>query len=184
MICDDEKGLDKILFLVKGCLKIYYISIDGKTHALTYISPFAMLGDMEFVGEANGPYAVAVTEVECIAIALAKYQAVLEEDRNFCKYVMKCLGRKVTLTSQQNFFRSLHTKESRLAMYILVHQDAAKIRHNWSEVASLLAISYRQLMRLLSQFCTQGYLERVDKKGTYKLINQKALQKLADQMQW
>ena len=98
MICDDEKGLDKILFLVKGCLKIYYISIDGKTHALTYISPFAMLGDMEFVGAANGPYAVAVTEVECIAIALDKYQAVLAEARNFCTHLRKCLGVQVTRT--------------------------------------------------------------------------------------
>lgn len=183
IISSKNKKLNELLFVVEGCLKIYYISSDGNALSLAFKEGFTMLGDMEFAGEKTCPYAESVSEVLCISISMDRYKDLLNEDIKFCRYVIKSLAKKVSNSSKNSFLNQLHSKESRLALYILANEDN-KIKRSWTEVSHLLAFSYRQLMRLLSKFCEDGLIKRVDKKGQYIIVDRKKLESLCEDLSW
>lgn len=180
IICSNDKKLNEITFIVKGCLKIYYISSEGKVLYLSFKKAFSMIGDVEFAGEIDSPYAEAISEVLAVSISLDKYKDLLNEDIVFCRYVIKCLAHKINTSSKNSFLNRLHSKESRLALYILTNEENNMINGNWTDVSNLLTISYRQLMRLLSKFCKEGIIKRADKKGIYEIIHMEKLEHLCE----
>lgn len=144
-----------------------------------------MLGEMEFIGETNIPYinipyVEAMSEVLAVTISIDRYKNLLNEDIAFNKYVIKCLTRKISLAAQNLYINQLHSKESRLALYILSNEENNIINENWTEISNLLAISYRQLMRILSKFCEEKLIKRVGKKGIYEIIDREKLKRLCE----
>ena len=178
IICSNDKKLKELTFIVKGCVKIYYISSEGKALYLSFKKAFSMIGEVEFAGEEDSPYAEAISDVLAVSISLDKYKDLLDEDIVFCRYVIKCLAHKINISSKNSFLNRLHSKESRLALYILTNEENNIVNENWTDVSNLLTISYRQLMRLLSQFCEEGIIKRGDKKGRYEIINIEKLEYL------
>lgn len=178
IICSDNKKLNEIIFIVKGSLKIYYISSEGKTLYLSFKKAFFMIGEVEFAGEHDSPYAEAISDVLTVSISIDKYKDLLNEDIVFCRYVIKCLAHKISLSSKNSFLNQLHSKESRLALYILTNEENNIVNENWTDISNLLTISYRQLMRLLSKFCEDGIIKRTNKKGRYEILSIEKLENL------
>ena len=177
------RSLKNLLFVVEGCLKIYYISADGNALSLAIKEGFTMLGDMEFAGEEACPYAQGVTPVVCVAISMDMYEDLLNEDIKFCRYVIKSLASKVALSSKNSFINRLHSKEGRIASYILSNEENNS-RGSWTEVSNLIGVSYRQLMRILSKFCEDGLIKRDNKKGQYIIVDRKKLEGLCEDIFW
>lgn len=180
IICSKNNKLNEILFIVEGCLKIYYISAEGKVLYLDFKNPIALLGEMEFAGESDTPYAQCLDEVMAISISIDKHRDLLNEDLLFCRYIIKSLAQKISLSSKNTFLNSLHSKEIRLAFYLLTNEKEEKVCGNWTEIASLLNFSYRQLMRLLTKFCDEKIIKRANKKGAYEIIDKEKLKNICE----
>lgn len=183
-ICSKDKPLTHLSFVVKGYLKIYYLSSEGKMLALSFNDGFTMLGDMEFAEKRDVPYAQALSEVHCVSISLEEHGDILNEDILFCRYIIKCLAKKVEFASRKTFVNLMHSTENRLALYLLSCEENGFINENWTDVASLLSSSYRQLMRLLGSFCDNGLLTRGEKKGIYLIVDKDKLHDLSKHIYW
>ncbi|WP_283624472.1 cyclic nucleotide-binding domain-containing protein [Clostridium butyricum] len=183
IICSKDRSISQITFIVKGYVKIYYVSAEGKVLYLALKKDFTMLGEVEFAGEIDIPYAESVSEVIAVSISTDKYKDLLNEDVVFCRYVIKCLASKISLSAKTSFINQLHSKESRLAIYILTNEKNNVIDEKWTETSNLLAFSYRQLMRLLNNFCEDGLIKRSNKKGRYEIVNREKLQNLCADLQ-
>lgn len=183
-IASKEVPLTHLSFVVKGYIKIYYVSSDGNMLALSFSDGFTMLGDMEFAEKKDVPYAEAISEVHCVSIPLEEYRNILNEDILFCRYVIKCLAKKVDFASRKTFVNLMHSTENRLAYYLLSCEENGFINENWTNVSNLLSSSYRQLMRLLGSLCDDGLIQRGDKKGTYIIVDKDKLYDLSKHISW
>lgn len=169
--------LSNFLLCVDGRIEIYNLSKTGENFTIAYCDSFSFLGDMEFLSDTVTPNNVqALNTVTCISIPIDYNRNLLENDITLYKF----LGKNVVKTSSIAINDRIKYQNTpaidRLKQYLRLVAKDGLIDMNLNEIAKILKISYRQLMRHLNTLCEEGYISKGEKRGTYKLVQNKTLE--------
>lgn len=179
--------IEHLYFLVKGTVKIYTISKNGKALSLKFYNPLQILGDIEFIGNK-----LPTCNVQClddalfIVISFDDMRRYANDDINFYKYISKIFSDKLSTSSHSNMHNFSYPLEERLASYILaLSYDSENSNQNSDEVeifklndiAELLGTSYRHLIRTINSLMDKKIIYR--KRNTIKILDRDRLEKLA-----
>ena len=152
-----------LYFLVEGRGKVFASSDEGKKLILAFISPFAVIGDIEFVQQA--PYlntVEAITDVKLLKLPLPVIQQIAMQHLPFMTFILETLTRKFYSNANASHFNLLYSVEVRLASYLLsmtTDEEAVSI-HQLRDIADLIGTSYRHLNRIIGQLQESGYVVR------------------------
>lgn len=186
LICSQGEPSEVLYVLVKGKVKIYTTSSEGKTLILSFKTPLDMIGDIEYVQDINIINTVeAVSSVCMIGIHhrwLKKYGS---DYSPLLQFLLKIITRKFQLKNSSMSFNLMYPVEVRLASYLLSisfdeydplfkgQQSKVSIK----DAANFIGTSYRHLNRVIGQFCTEGLIER--NKGFIHVKDREGLSRLS-----
>nr|WP_050979757.1 cyclic nucleotide-binding domain-containing protein [Fictibacillus macauensis] len=187
LICKQGEAIQHLYVLVKGKVKVYTMSEEGKTLILSFKTPLELLGDIEFVRDTDTVNTVeAVSSVTLLCVPYPYVRKYGSEDPLFLQFLLKIITEKFYVKSNSLRFNLLYPVEVRLASYLLSvsfdeshalvkgHHSANSLR----DTANLIGTSYRHVNRILQHFCEQGLVERQpggivvrDREGLQKMSN-------------
>ncbi|MEF2965749.1 cyclic nucleotide-binding domain-containing protein [Paenibacillus sp. M1] len=168
-ICTQGEPAGVLYILVKGKIKIYTTSAEGKTLILSFKSPVEIIGDIEYVQGGDIINTVeAVTSVDMIGISYRWLRKFANDDPKFLQFLLDIVTRKFLIKSNDLSFNLMYPVEVRLASYLLsVCFDGTDAllqgrlsTSDLKDAANLIGVSYRHLNRVLYQFCAEGLTER------------------------
>jgi len=169
LICTQGQSSTYLYFLVKGKLKIYTTSKEGKTLILTFKTSLDVVGDIEYVQGIEIINTVeAVSSVYMIGIHHQWLNKYGRDHPPLLQFLLQIISRKFLKNSNSLSFNILHPVEVRLASYLLSVSFDDSDTVNKSErnavslkdAANLIGTSYRHLNRVVQQFCARGLIER------------------------
>lgn len=173
LICSQGDSPRNLYVLVKGKVKVYTTSAEGKTLVLSFKKPLDLLGDIEYVRGSDILNTVeAVSVVEVIAIDHRHLHEFGKDYAPFLQFLLETITEKFHIKSNSLSFNLLHPVEVRLASYLLsvssddmdalLNEQLSTI--NLKDAANMIGTSYRHINRVIQQFCKDGLVER-DKRG-------------------
>jgi CRP-like cAMP-binding protein len=168
LICSQGEAAEHLYVLVKGKLKIYTSSTEGKTLILSFKTPIEVIGDLEYVQEIDFINTVeAVSSVSMIGVHhrwLKKYGS---DYAPLLKFLLEIITKKFHTKSLSMSFNLMYSVDVRLASYLLsvsfAESDSLfknQISISIKDAANLIGTSYRHLNRVITQFCNEGLIER------------------------
>ncbi|MGB5823920.1 MAG: transcriptional regulator YeiL [Proteocatella sp.] len=180
-LCKEGEPLEYMLFLTDGKAKSYISLENGKNLLICFYEDFQVMGDVELLSaeKASGSMQ-AVEDSYCIGIPMHFINPGLMDDSRFLRFICKSLGNKLHRSSHNSSINLLYPLESRLAGYILKTSektDRINFEGNLTDIAELLATSYRHLLRVLDKFCEMKYLRKG--RGFYEVVDYEKLKKLS-----
>lgn len=168
-ICSQDERAQQLLVLVKGKIKIYTISKEGKTLILSFKNPLEVIGDIEYVRGAPILNTVeAVSLVHMIGIQHRWLDRYGKDHAPLQRLLLEIITEKFYLKSNAMSFNLMYPVEVRLASYLLsVSYAESDDRLNGqlnstkvADAASLIGTSYRHLNRVIRRFVAEGLIER------------------------
>lgn len=176
-LCEAGAPLEHLLLLTGGRCKVVSTLANGNQVLLGFYDAESTgaFGDMEFLsGTPLTSDVWAVSDVSCIAIPLtAPVVKCVHGNLVFYRRVAQGMATKFRLTCDNNSVRLLTSLEERLCAYIYMTQDGGVFHENLTELANLLATSYRHLMRTLRGLCARGVLR--GERGVYTVLDEEYL---------
>lgn len=159
---------DYLYFLVEGMITVYSYSSDIQNLCIDYAKPVTLLGEASSLwGLAPQSSVKAVTDCICVGISLKKYRKQLQEDVVFLQNICQLMSHR--LNSGINVANSLtEPVKIRLAKFILEHRKKDRFTFRLTTCAAILNVSYRHLLRTITEFKELGIIE---KKKNYYLIH-------------
>ncbi|MBQ1274419.1 MAG: cyclic nucleotide-binding domain-containing protein [Cellulosilyticum sp.] len=185
-ICFQEELMEYLYFLVEGRAKVFKSLANGKTLLISFYEPFEVIGDVELIREMSAVCTVQALETcYLLALPIEKFRMSLQKDIKLLNFVCNALAEKLDHISHNSSINLLYPLENRLANYIdmtavrLEKSDRGRcFNENLTQLAELLGISYRHLLRTLNGLC-QGQILTRQKEG-YIIINEVELKKLVE----
>ncbi|MGM0303920.1 hypothetical protein IGI66_003585 [Enterococcus sp. AZ048] len=171
---------DFLYFLVDGTVMVYSYSSDTQNICIDHAKPATPLGEASSLwGLLPKSSVKAVSNCMCVSIPLNQYREQLQQDVRFLQNICQLLSYR--LNSGVNLANSLaEPVETRLAKFILTNHENEKFSFRLTTCASILNVSYRHLLRTMTNFRDANILE---KKKNYYLINDfDALNDLAENL--
>ncbi|MBT2682202.1 cyclic nucleotide-binding domain-containing protein [Bacillus sp. ISL-37] len=168
-ICSQDEAVEYLYILVKGKVKIFTTSEEGKTLILSFKTPLEVIGDIEYVQEIDTINTVeAVSSVVMIGVRQTVLRRFLKDYSPFLQFLLKIITRKFYIKSQFMRHNILYPVETRLASYLVsVAYDENKAlvngkvsTSNLTDIANLIGTSYRHLNRVIKEFSLNGLVER------------------------
>ncbi|QWU13865.1 cAMP-binding domain of CRP or a regulatory subunit of cAMP-dependent protein kinases [Paenibacillus sophorae] len=187
LICSQGEPSQVLYVLVKGKIKVYTTSEEGKILIISFKTPTEVIGDIEYIQHIPIINTVeAVSQVNMIGVPyrmLEKYAADYPPLLNFLLHV---ITRKFYVKSNFLSFNMMHPVEVRLASYLLsVSYDDSDSEipgqlnsFRLTDVANFIGTSYRHLNRIIQKLCTEGLIER--SKGLILVKDKEGLSALAN----
>ncbi|MEO1768746.1 MULTISPECIES: cyclic nucleotide-binding domain-containing protein [Enterococcus] len=171
---------DFLYFLVEGSVMVYSYPSDTQNICIDFATPATPLGEASSLwGLLPKSSVKAVTKCICVSIPLNKYRSALQQDVCFLQNICQLLSYR--LNSGINLANSLtEPVETRLAKFILAHHDNGKFSTRLTTCASILNVSYRHLLRTITNFRDAQILEK--QKNYYLIRDRQALEELADNL--
>ncbi|PEJ58375.1 Crp/Fnr family transcriptional regulator [Bacillus sp. AFS002410] len=185
-ICSQGDSAQTMFILVKGKVKVYTSSAEGKTLILSFKTPLELIGDIEYVRESNYINTVeAISTVEVISIDYRWLKKLSKNYTPFLQFLLKVITEKFYIKSNSMSFNLMYPVEVRLASYLLSisYDDTNSLLNdnlntiNLKDAANLIGTSYRHVNRVIQQFCKDGLVER--KNGSILIKNRDGLSILA-----
>lgn len=187
--CIYEQGfpLPFLSILVKGKVKIYTTSEDGKRWIVTFNKPLELFGDIELVQQVDTLHTIeAVTPVHIAVIPVGLARS-LREDATFNELLLQSISRKFFTKSTTLSFHLLHEADTRLASYLAsISHDEQGIfinpfipKKELKFIAKFIGITVRHQNRCIQSFEREGIIRRIP--GFIEIINSKQLLKYAKQ---
>lgn len=173
LICSQGEAAEFLYILVKGKVKIFTTSEEGKTLILSFKTPLEVIGDIEYVQGIDTINTVeAVSPVVMIGVRQSAVRRFLKEHPPFMQFLLEIITRKFYVKSQFMRHNILYPVETRLASYLVsvaYDENDALVNgmvstSNLTDIANLIGTSYRHLNRVIKDFCITGLVER--SKGT------------------
>lgn len=186
-ICLQGEIPDTLFILVKGKIKIYTTSPEGRKLIIDFKLPLEVIGDIEYVQDIELMNTVeSVTAVHMIGIKLSQLKKYGDDHAPLLQFLLKIITEKFFIKSNSLSFNLMHPVEVRLASYLLSASfeesngccKGKLSTSNLVDVADLIGTSYRHLNRVIQRFCSEGLLQR--EKGLITIKDHKRLSKLAD----
>ncbi|MEH7436975.1 cyclic nucleotide-binding domain-containing protein [Neobacillus drentensis] len=184
-ICSQGEPSEYLYILVKGKVKIYTNSAEGKTLILSFKTPLEVIGDLEYVQGIDFVNTVeAVSSVSMIGIHHRWLKKYAKDHAPFLQFLLEIITKKFHVKSKSTSLTILYPVEVRLASYLMsvsldesVSLNKSQIRINIKDTANLIGTSYRHLNRVIAQLCEDGLIER--NKGFILVKDRERLQMLA-----
>ncbi|MDN4074080.1 Crp/Fnr family transcriptional regulator [Fictibacillus terranigra] len=186
-ICSQGEPSEYLYVLVKGKVKVFTTSPEGKTLILSFKTPLELIGDIEYVRGTDTVNTVeAVSPVTMIGVHQRWLKKYASEDSAFLQFLLKIITDKFYVKSNSLRFNLLYPVEVRLASYLLsVSFDESNSlltgQHSagsLKDAANLIGTSYRHMNRVIRQFCNEGLVDRnskgilvKDREGLRRLAN-------------
>ncbi|ASS74005.1 Crp/Fnr family transcriptional regulator [Tumebacillus algifaecis] len=188
LICSQGEAAQYLYVLVKGKVKIYTTSAEGKTLILSFKTQLEVIGDIEYVRDIDIINTVeAVSPVWMIGVHHRWLKKYGQDDAQFLQFLLRIITQKFFIKSNSLSFNLLHPVEVRLASYLLSVSFDESDSHfkgqistvSLKDAAHLIGTSYRHLNRVIRQFCLAGLIER--NKGFILVQDREGLRALASQ---
>ena len=185
LICSQGEPSEYLYILVKGKVKIYTNSAEGKTLILSFKTPLEVIGDLEYVQGIDFVNTVeAVSSVSMIGIHHRWLKKHVKDHAPFLQFLLEIITKKFHVKSKSTSLTILYPVEVRLASYLMsvsldesVSLNKSQIRINIKDTANLIGTSYRHLNRVIAQLGDDGLIER--NKGFILVKDRERLQMLA-----
>lgn len=187
LICSQGQPASMLYILVKGKVKIYTTSAQGKALILSFKKPLEVIGDIEYIqGNDMLNTVEAVSQVEMIGIHHRWLNKYGKEHAPLLQFLLEIVARKFYIKSNFLSFNLMHPVEVRLASYLMsisYDESDALIKGEVStpslvDAANLIGTSYRHLNRVIQKFCEEGLIER--RKGFIQIIDREGLSERAE----
>ncbi|MNM95308.1 Regulatory protein YeiL [compost metagenome] len=185
-ICTQGQPAEILYVLVKGKVKIYTTSEEGKSLILSFKTPLEVIGDIEYVRGIDIINTVeAVSPVIMVGIQYHWLKKYGQDHAPLLQFLLEIITQKFYIKSDFLSFNLLYPVEVRLASYLLSvsYDDADTLFQgqlytvSLTDTANLIGTSYRHLNRVIRKFCQEGLVER--SKGAIIVKNREGLQQLA-----
>ncbi|MCH4566284.1 Crp/Fnr family transcriptional regulator [Bacillus sp. ES1-5] len=168
-ICNIDDAMDRLYFVVKGKVKVYTITPEGKKLILRFINPLAVVGDIEFIQNSKVHNVVeACSDVIAISISHAVIRNKLLHDPIFMNFLLENIANTLKISTRFTALNLLYPVEVRVASYLLSIStdsngnmykkdlDATSI----SSIADFIGVSYRHVIRVLQKFYKEKLIEK------------------------
>lgn len=169
LICSQGDSPQYLYFLVKGKLKIYTTSVEGRTLILSFKKPVEVIGDIEYVRGTDILNTVeAVSSVHMIGVHHQWLKKYGKDFSPLLQFLLEIITEKFYIKSNSLSFNLMHPVEVRLASYLLsvsFDESDSLLEDQLStttlkDAANLIGTSYRHMNRVIQQFCKDGLVER------------------------
>jgi CRP-like cAMP-binding protein len=186
LICSQGDPSQYLYVLVKGKIKVYTTSAEGKKLILSFKKPLEIIGDIEYIRGIDLINTVeAVSSVLMIGVQYKWLKKYGKDYLPLLQFLLDIITQKFTVKSSSMSFNIMYPVEVRLASYLLsVSFDESDSKFNGqlstvnlTDVANLIGTSYRHLNRVILQFCKSGLIER--QKGFILVKDREGLRTLA-----
>lgn len=185
LICSQGDTSQYLYILVKGKLKIYTTSVEGKTLILSFKTPLEVIGDIEYVRGIEIINTVEAISSVCMIGVQQRWLKKYGKDYSpLLQFLLDIITQKFFHKSKSMSFNLMYPVEVRLASYLLsVSFDESdslnngQLRISIKDAANFIGTSYRHLNRVIQQFCTDGMVERT--KGFILVKDREGLSALA-----
>ncbi|MBO7743283.1 cyclic nucleotide-binding domain-containing protein [Paenibacillus sp. MWE-103] len=168
-VCRQGDPAGWLYVLVKGKIKIYTTSAEGKTLILSFKTPLDAIGDIEYVQGAEILNTVeAVSAGFVIGVPYARLRQHAGDHAPLLRFLLDIVSRKFFAKSLSLSFNLMHPVEVRLASYLLAvtfeepdAPDGGRLgTSGLRDAANQIGTSYRHVNRVLGQFADEGLIER------------------------
>lgn len=172
-ICTEGEQLNQMYLLVKGKLKIYTVSTEGRSRLLRFKNPLDIVGDVEYLKKNLVFNTVeAVTEGALLGISYEDITRIAYDHPPFLQFLLEEVTHKFYTESNASTLNHLNSVETRLASYFLSTATTEKSTlfyqemktTNLKDIADLIGTSYRHLNRVIKQMCEEGIIEKKSKR--------------------
>ncbi|WP_028543279.1 Crp/Fnr family transcriptional regulator [Paenibacillus taiwanensis] len=187
VICSQGDPAQHLHLLVKGKVKVYTTSSEGKALILSFKTPLEVIGDIEYVRGMDIVNTVeAVSPVHMIVVHqrwLSKYG---KDNAPLLRLLLEIITRKFCIKSNSLSFNLMYPVEVRIASYLLsvsFDESHTLLTEQLSPIslkdaANLIGTSYRHLNRIIHKFCEEGLIER--HRGSILVKDREGLSALAN----
>ncbi|MCM3733682.1 cyclic nucleotide-binding domain-containing protein [Fictibacillus nanhaiensis] len=170
LICSQGDPADCLYVLVKGKVKIFTTSPEGKTLILSFKKPLDSIGDIEYVqhGTEFINTVEAVSSVHMIGIHHRWLRKYASDHTPLLQFLLKVITQKFYIKSSSLSFNLLYPVEVRFASYLLsvcFEENNSLTTGRLStghlmDAANLIGTTYRHLNRVIQQLSKDGLVER------------------------
>ncbi|WP_223067967.1 Crp/Fnr family transcriptional regulator [Paenibacillus caui] len=169
LICSQGEPSQALYLLVKGKIKIYTTSAEGKTLILSFKTPLEVIGDIEYIQGIDFINTVQAVSSVCMIGVHHRWLKKYGKDYSpFLQFLLEIITQKFHIKSNHLSFNLMHPVEVRLASYLLsVSFDESDSlfqgqlsTFSLMDTANLIGTSYRHLNRVIQKFCAEGLIER------------------------
>lgn len=162
----------KLYFFVEGSAKISLFSSEGKEMFLEFIKPFDIFGDVEFILKNDIYYNIQTSEKSTfLEIDFETASTIV----NLYKLIAKTLATKLYRTSEKYSLKQLlNSKE--IVINFIYNNNKSPIK--MYEMAKLVALSERQLRRILNELEEDNIIIKKGKK--IEIIDLDAVKEIID----
>ncbi|WP_226579814.1 Crp/Fnr family transcriptional regulator [Halobacillus litoralis] len=179
--------LTELYFLVEGKIKIFTVTLEGRSLINRFKTPLALLGDVEYIRGTSVLNSVeAISDGVMLAASFADVKELEKSHPALVRFLLEKVAEKFYTASQATSMHMLYPVEVRLASYLLsISSDGeGTVFHeemrteNLTELAEWIGTSYRHLNRVLKKMTSEAIIER--KNGAIKIIDLDKLRELAN----
>lgn len=173
----------KIFLILNGAVKCYKMDEDGKQLITSLHSADDFLGFANFFN--NSPYretAIAIEKVELVGISQEILMDILRGNHDFTMELMQLLTDNLSETKEQLLQMAYSSVRKKTALTLIQFSEILKkkpredIKISRSDLASVAGVAQESLIRTLSSFKNEGYLDIIGR--NIRIINQNALQRI------
>ncbi|MGG4143498.1 cyclic nucleotide-binding domain-containing protein [Paenibacillus algorifonticola] len=187
LICGQGETPQHMFVLVKGKIKVYTNSPEGKTLIISFKTPLEVIGDVEYIRGTE--FLNTVEAVSPVIMIGVQHRWLNKHGRDYApllRFLLEKITRKFYFKANSMSLNVMQPVEVRLASYFLsVSYDESDAQFkgelstdNLKDVANLIGTSYRHLNRVIRRFCEEGLVERT--KQWIVIKNKDALSKRAN----
>lgn len=168
MILRQGERLSYLYFLMRGKVKIYSTSLEGKRLIVAFNKPVQLFGDIEFLQQSDILNTVeALGTVQLLRFSIAEARR-LQEETHFNDYLLHIISRKFYTKSAVLSFHLLNEASTRFASYLMSvsHNEHGQLEQTFikknelAEIAEFIGITTRHQNRIIQQFIEESILER------------------------
>ncbi|HDX9650961.1 TPA: Crp/Fnr family transcriptional regulator [Bacillus wiedmannii] len=169
LICNIDDAMDRLYFVVKGKVKVYTITPEGKKLILRFINPLAVVGDIELIQDSKAHHVVeAFSDVIAISISHAVIRSKLLHDPIFMNFLLENIANTLKISTRFTALNLLYPVELRVASYLLsISTDSNGTMYkkdldatSISSIADFIGVSYRHVIRVLQKFYKEKLIEK------------------------
>ncbi|MDQ0062471.1 Crp/Fnr family transcriptional regulator [Paenibacillus harenae] len=169
LICSQGEPLQYLYVLVKGKIKIYTTSVEGRTLVISFKTPLEVIGDIEYIRGIDTINTVEAVSPVCMIGVHCRWLKKYGSDYSpLLQFLLEIITKKFFIKSNSMSFNLMYPVEVRLASYLLsvsFDESDSLFRGQLStssltDAANLIGTSYRHLNRVIQKFCKEGLIER------------------------
>ncbi|QRY17202.1 MULTISPECIES: Crp/Fnr family transcriptional regulator [Bacillus cereus group] len=169
LICNIDDEMDRLYFVVKGKVKVYTITSEGKKLILRFINPLAIVGDIELIQNSKAHNVVeACSDVIAISISNTVIRNKLLHDPIFMKFLLENIANTLKISTRFTALNLLYPVEVRVASYLLsISTDSNGNMYKGdldttsvTSIVDFIGVSYRHVIRVLQRFYNDKLIEK------------------------